>query len=144
MGSSHDPDTQEKIDSLKGTTATYPAGGSENTPTVEQNDKSASERDAADEPVTPQWRQLTVTLSAAGIDTLPKMVIQATHPRYSVSELPVNDAGRCTLWLPETVDTLDVVLSFPATEQDDIAVTDIVVEEQETITIPIVVLPDEL
>ncbi|UPM44453.1 hypothetical protein [Halocatena salina] len=141
MDSSYDPETGEEIDSLKGTTATYPAGGSTETPPVEQND-AADDQD--DEPATPRWRRLTVTLSAAGIDSLPDMVIQATHPTYSVSELPVTDTGRCTLWLPETVDTLNIVLSFPATEQDDITVTDIVVEEQETITIPIVILSEEL
>lgn len=162
---SYDSDTQEEIDSLKRTTTTYPTTESENTSTVEQNDATderenernderendatdEQENDATDErddePATPQWRRLTVTLSAAGIDSLPKMVIHATHPTYSVRELPVNDAGRCTLWLPETVDTLDVVLSFPETEQNDISVTDIVVEEQDTITIPIVILSEEL
>lgn len=146
---SYDSDTQEEIDSLKRTTTTYPATESEKTSTVEENDATDErENDATDErddePATPQWRRLTVTLSAAGIDSLPKMVIHATHPTYSVRELPVNDAGRCTLWLPETVDTLDVVLSFPETKQDDISVTDIVVEEQDTITIPIVILSEEL
>lgn len=142
---SYDSDTQEEIDSLKGTTTTYPAGDAENESGVEQN--GSGESDAAEdwdnEHATP-WRRLTVTLSAAGIDSLPKMVIQATHPTYSVSELPVTDAGKCTLWLPETVDTLDIVLSFPETDQNDITVTDIVVEEQETITIPIVILSEEL
>lgn len=138
MGSSYDPDTREEIDSLKGTTATYPAGEAENTSTAEQDDTANGDND----PATP-WRRLTVTLSAAGIDSLPEMMIHATHPTYSVSELPVSE-GRCTLWLPEAVDMLDVVLSFPETGQDDITVTDIVVEEQETITIPIVILSEEL
>lgn len=81
-----------------------------------------------------------MTLSASGADTLPEVVISATHPTYSVSKLPVSDAGNCTLWVPEAVGSLDIVLSFPTTEQDDVSLTDLTVSDQDTITIPIVVL----
>lgn len=114
----------------------------QNTTTTQSDDESGttSAADSADVPTTPQWRRLTVTLSASGVDTLPEMAISATHPTYSVSELPVSDTGNCTLWVPEAVSSLDIVLSFPATEQDDVSLTDLTVSEQDTITIPIVIL----
>lgn len=127
MDSSYpDPPMDEETDDLKTTTETQSA--------------DRSDKVSADVPTTPQWRQLTVTLSASGADTLPEIAISATHPTYSVSELPVSDAGNCTLWVPETVGSLDIVLSFPATEQDDVSLTDLTVSDQDTITIPIVVL----
>lgn len=141
-----DPNTEETNDSLKGTTSTYPADESVDRPPEERTDKSPEElidnsyEDRVDETTTPQWRRLTVTLSASGVDSLPEMTISATHPTYGVSELPVNDAGNCTLWIPETVDVLNFVLSFIETNQDDVSLTDIAVSEQDTITIPIVVL----
>lgn len=164
MGTSYDPETEEEIDSLKGTTSTYPAekptDESADEPVEEQAEESVEEpaeesveepaekqnEQAADEqkeqPTALQWRQLTLRLSASGIDTLPEMVIHATHPTYKVSSLPVDDAGECTLWIPDTVDALDIVLSFSETVQDDISITDMVVEGQETITIPVVIIAE--
>lgn len=133
-----DSDTEEETDGLKGTTSIHPAAESADGSSEEQIDDSSEEQ--IDDPMTPQWRRLTVTLSASNVDTLPEMTVSATHPTYSVSELAVSDAGSCTLWIPETVDILDFVLSFPATEQDNVSLTDIAVGEQNTITIPIVII----
>ncbi|WP_248905025.1 hypothetical protein [Halocatena marina] len=131
MDSSYlDPDIDEETDGLKGTTSTYPANNS--------GDESAEDR--IDEHTTPRWRRLTVTLSATSDDALPQMAISATHPSYSVSELPVGEDGSCTLWVPEIVNDLDFVLSFPDAEQDDVSLTGIAVGKQDTISIPIVVL----